>query len=171
MKTSSSVITSAWLVAALPYSQKYYLWPKACLCWVSVADWYMVMLDLLFIIFYQKSPAILQFFNLQTTLLRYRDSPSPCTLETDKYPRETATASAVISFCFHTGLCQWQASYSLIFGVPCCPGGFLAALYPPFATARAEPDPCHCSCLRSPGNSCLLICFPGENQETLPLWR
>lgn len=48
------------------------------------ADMWSSMLDLyLFIIFYQKSPAILRFFNLQTTLLRRRDTASPCTLETD----------------------------------------------------------------------------------------
>lgn len=50
-------------------------------------------------------------------------------------------------------------------------GGFLAALYAPSATARVEPAPRHGSCPRNPGNSCLLACFPGENQETLPFWR
>lgn len=50
-------------------------------------------------------------------------------------------------------------------------GGFPAAPYAPSATARAEPAPCHSSCLRSSGNSCLLASFSGENQETLPLQR
>lgn len=55
----------------------------------------------------------------------------------------------------------------------CCDvlGVFLAALYALSATARAEPAPPHGSCLRNPRNSCLLACFPGGNQETLPLWR
>lgn len=50
-------------------------------------------------------------------------------------------------------------------------GFFLAALHGPSVMARAEPAPHHGCCLRSAGNSCLLACFPGKTQETLPLWR
>lgn len=167
MKTLASVIASAWLVPVLLYSQKYYLWLKPCLHCIYFAGWYVVYhVRLICSSFFIKNH--LPFYSSLICKQLYWDTG---TVETDEYPWETAAVPAAVSFCFHMGLCQWQALHSLIFSVLCCSGGFLVAPYPPSTMARAEPAPHHSSCLRSPRNSCLLACFTGENQKTFPLSR
>lgn len=131
-----------------------------------------IMLDLyLFIIFYQKS---LPFYSSLTCKQLYWDTgiehPHACwkrmtILEKQLLHLQQSPSAFTQSYASDSHHTAWfSVSHAVLVG-------FLATLYAPSAMARAEPAPRHGSCLRSPGNSCLLACFPGENQEAHPLWR
>lgn len=110
----------------------------------------------------QKSPSFLQFFNLQTTLLKYRGSASSCTPEMDEYPWDSP---AVTSFCFNTQGYASDRHHTASSSLPCVVlgfGGFLTVLSAPCATGRAELN------VMAPvwkALGILVPCFPDENQE------